>query len=157
MNRRFSFWVCAASISLLSSCSMASDTFDTDKHKVRSVVIAKGLANPWSIAFLPDGRMLVTERAGRLRVIETAANGNSVLLPSPVKGLPPSVEHGQGGLLDVVLHPKYAENGWIYWTYNAGTPGNYGTELARGKLAGTSDAPMMTNVEVLFKLEPRSN
>jgi aldose sugar dehydrogenase len=130
----------------------AQQTIDTDLHKVLATKVVGGLKNPWSIAFLPDGRWLVTERAGTMRIVE-----NGKLLPKPIAGLPPVVEHGQGGLLDVVLHPKYAENGWIYWTYNAGTPGNYGTELARGKLAGTRDAPMMTNVEVLFKLEPKSD
>jgi glucose/arabinose dehydrogenase len=65
-------------------------------------------------------------------------------------------EYGQGGLLDVALHPDYAKNGWIYWSYNAGTSGNYGTELARGKLGGARDAPLMTEVQVLFRMAPKS-
>jgi aldose sugar dehydrogenase len=143
-----------------SSCSFARDTFDTQEYKVRAVVIAKNLDHPWAIAFLPDGRMLVTERVGRLRIIE-----NGVLIAAAVKGLPESVEHGQGGLMDVVLHPKFAENGWIYWTFNGRDggkesgkdSGSFGTEVARGKLGGTREAPVMTNVEVLFKLMPKSS
>ena len=129
----------------------AQKIFDTNDYKVRAVTLVPGLANPWGLAFLPDGRMLVTERAGRMRVID---GGKLVTLP--ISGLPAAVEHGQGGMLDVVLHPKYAETGWIYWTYNAGVPGAYGTEVARGKLAGTREAPAMTDVQVLFKLDPKS-
>ena len=130
---------------------LAQKIFDTNDYKVRAVTLVPGLANPWGLAFLPDGRMLVTERAGRMRVID---GGKLVTLP--ISGLPAAVEHGQGGMLDVVLHPKYAETGWIYWTYNAGVPGAYGTEVARGKLAGTREAPAMTDVQVLFKLDPKS-
>jgi glucose/arabinose dehydrogenase len=71
--------------------------------------------------------------------------------------MPKVAEFGQGGLLDVALHPKYAENGWIYWTYNATEGGLHGTELARGKLGGTKDTPKMTDVQVLFKLAPKSD
>ncbi len=138
-------------VSLGAGCSQAQDTFTTQEHSVKATVVVQGLANPWALAFLPDGRMLVTERAGRMRVID-----GGKLLPASISGLPAAVEHGQGGLLDVVLHPKYAENGWIYWTYNAGTSGNYGTEVARGKLGGSRDAPAMTDVQVLFKMSPKS-
>ena len=126
-------------------------TFKTEQHTVRAVSVVKGLYHPWSLAFLPDGRMIVTERRGTMRIIE-----GGKLVVKPIEGIPKSVEHGQGGLLDVALHPKYAENGWIYWTYNAGQPGEYGTELARGKLGGTRESPAMTNVEVLFRLLPKS-
>ncbi len=141
-----------AALSLLASFSLhAQQTFETQDYKVTATTLVKGLKNPWSIAFLPDGRWLVTERAGSLRIIE-----DGKLLPKAVAGLPDVVEHGQGGLLDVQLHPKYAENGWIYWTYNAGVPGSYGTEVARGKLGGSKDEPRMTDVQVLFKMDPKS-
>jgi glucose/arabinose dehydrogenase len=139
------------SVTLGAGCSQAEGTFSTREHKVTATVVVQDLVNPWALAFLPDGRMLVTERAGRMRVID-----GGKLLPAAISGLPASVEHGQGGLLDVVLHPKYAENGWLYWTYNAGTAGSYGTEVARGKLGGTRDAPAMTDVQVLFKMSPKS-
>ena len=123
----------------------------TEHYTLRALSIVKGLYHPWSIAFLPGGRMIVTERRGTMRIVE-----GGKLIDKPIEGLPLVAEHGQGGLMDVVLHPKYAENGWIYWTYNAGMPGEYGTELARGKLGGTRESPMMTNVEVLFKMQPKS-
>ena len=141
-----------AALSLLASISLhAQQTFETQDYKVTTTTLVKGLKNPWAIAFLPDGRWLITERSGTLRVIE-----GGKLLPTPVAGLPAVVELGQGGLLDIQLHPKYAENGWIYWTYNAGVPGSYGTEVARGKLGGSKDEPRMTDVQVLFKMDPKS-
>ncbi len=125
--------------------------FKTEHYTVRATSIVKGLYHPWGMAFLPDGRMLVTERRGTMRLVD-----GGKLIEKPVQGIPQAVEHGQGGLMDVALHPKYAENGWIYWTYNAGKPGEFGTELARGKLAGTRESPLMTNVEVLFQMQPKS-
>ena len=72
--------------------------------------------------------------------------------PKPIEGLPESVELGQGGLFDVVLHPQYAQNGWIYWAYNAPGAGGWGTALARGKLQGQR----MTEVQVLFSMQPKT-
>jgi glucose/arabinose dehydrogenase len=138
--------------SLLVSVPLAAQSvFETAVHKVQVTKVVDGLHHPWSMAFLPDGRMLVTERRGTLRVVDAGK-----LLPAPVEGLPEATAHGQGGLLDVQLHPKYLDNGWIYWTYNATDAGLHGTELARGKLGGTRDKPRMTDVQVLFKLQPKS-
>src|SRR3990172_6044426 len=89
-------------------------SFSSEKHGFRLVTLVEGLENPWSIAFLPDGRMLVTERPGRLRIVTKDFR----LEPGPIEGLPPIVEAGQGGLFDVVLHPRYAENGWVYISYH---------------------------------------
>ena len=125
--------------------------FKTEHYTVRAASIVKGLYHPWGMAFLPDGRIIVTERRGTMRLVD-----GGKLIEKPVQGIPQAVEHGQGGLMDVALHPKYAENGWIYWTYNAGKTGEFGTELARGKLAGTRESPLMTNVEVLFQMQPKS-
>jgi len=119
-----------------------------DKHNLRLTTLTQGLENPWSMAFLPDGRMLVTERAGRLRILDR----NFKLDPQPVEGLPEIVARGQGGLFDVVLHPDYDKNGWIYWAYNAPGAGGWGTALARGKLQGHR----MTDVQVLFSMEPKT-
>jgi aldose sugar dehydrogenase len=77
-------------------------------------VVATGLNHPWAIAFLPDGRMLVTERAGRLRVITREGN-----ISAPVTGLPEVFAQGQGGLLDVALSPTFASDRLIYWSYAA--------------------------------------
>ena len=134
---------------LVSHPAVAID-FDTQDYKVRVTPVVEGLVNPWSVAFLPDGRMLVTERRGTLRIVE-----NGKLLANAIEGIPKSTEHGQGGLLDVQPHPKYAENGWIYWSYNGVENGQHGTELARGKLGGTKEQPRMTDVQILFKLAPK--
>ena len=138
------------SIALLTS-ALAQDrsaVINSEKHTFRVVTLLKGLEYPWSLAFLPDGRMLVTERAGRLRLV-----GQDLRLdPKPIAGLPDVVATGQGGLFDVVLHPEYAQNGWIYWAYNAPGAGGWGTALARGKLQGSR----MTEVQVLFSMQPKT-
>ena len=120
----------------------------SEKHAFRIASLVTGLENPWSVAFLPDGRFLITERAGRLRLVSS----DFKLDPKPIDGLPEVVSHGQGGLFDVVLHPQYAQNGWIYWAYNARGPGGWGTALARGKLQGQQ----MTDVQVLFSMQPKT-
>lgn len=156
---RFSLCLIALVVCLLTTSAYAQSTptspddrvFNTEHYTVRAVTLIKGLYHPWGLAFLPDGRMIVTERRGTMRIVD-----GGKLVDKPIEGIPKATEHGQGGLLDVVLHPKYAENGWIYWTYNAGTPGEYGTELARGKLGGTRESPLMRNVEVLFQMQPKS-
>jgi glucose/arabinose dehydrogenase len=122
--------------------------FSSEKHSFRLVTLVEGLENPWSIAFLPDGRMLVTERPGRLRIVSKDFR----LEPSLVEGLPPIVEAGQGGLFDVVLHPRYAENGWIYISYNGAGSGGWGTELLRARLEGNR----LADTQVLFRLQPKS-
>ena len=125
-----------------------SSVINSERHAFRVTSLLTGLDNPWSMAFLPDGRMLITERAGRLRLV----GQDFKLDPKPIEGLPEVVAQGQGGLLDVVLHPQYAQNGWIYWAYNAPGPGGWGTALARGKLQGHR----MTDVRVLFSMQPKT-
>jgi glucose/arabinose dehydrogenase len=80
---------------------------------IRVVPYVNGLILPWSLAFLPNGDMLVTEKAGRLRIVR-----NGVLDPQPIAGVPPVVAMGQGGLLEVALHPRFAENRMLYLTYS---------------------------------------
>jgi len=104
---------------------------DSEKAKFRVEVIADGLENPWGIVLLPDGRYLVTERPGRLRVIK-----DGVLDPRPVEGTPAVWAQGQGGLLDVQLHPQYAENGWIYLSFSDPKDDAALTKIVRGKLRG---------------------
>jgi aldose sugar dehydrogenase len=79
-------------------------------------VVTEGLEIPWAIAFLPDGRRLVTERPGRLRIV----NADGTLQREPVRGTPAVIHHGQGGLLEVAPHPDYANNGWIYLGFSDG-------------------------------------
>ena len=127
-----------------------ADTYavQSAKHVFHVNKVLDGLENPWSMAFLPDGRMLITERAGRLRLVTKSFQ----LHPTPIAGLPKIKAAGQGGLFDVAIHPDYAVNGWIYWAYNEPGAGGWGTALARGKLQGTQ----MTSVEVLFSMRPKS-
>ncbi|WP_116091699.1 PQQ-dependent sugar dehydrogenase [Sphingomonas crusticola] len=98
----------------------------TQKQDVRVEVVAR-LETPWGMVFLPDGRMLVTERPGRLRIV--ARNG--ALLPAPVSGLPPIHAGQDGGLLDVAIHPDYRRNGWIYLSYSEADPGSSADPVPR--------------------------
>jgi aldose sugar dehydrogenase len=115
-------------------------------QSLKPVVVAKGLDHPWGLAFLPDGRMLVTERPGRLRIVERDGRLNE-----PLVGLPQVVAAGQGGLLDVVLHPQFASNQLVYWTYSEAGEGGAGTAVARGKLDGNA----LSNVQVIFRQAPK--
>lgn len=116
------------------------------------VTVAQGLANPWGLAFLPDGRMLVTERPGRLRVV--SANGT---LSAPVAGLPAIYGERQGGLLGIALDPNYASNGLIYWAYSEPrADGTNNTAVARGRFVDGA-APRVDNVQVIFHQAPSLN
>src|SRR5690606_24426274 len=102
------------------------------EQSFRVETVAEGFSHPWALAFLPDGRMLVTEREGRLNLVE--AQGGK---PVRIEGLPKIVVRGQGGLLDVAVHPGFAENGWVYISYVAQGEGGFGTHVGRGRLQGT--------------------
>ena len=141
------FLMCLASC-LPAWAQEGTSVFKSEKHAFRVATLVTGLENPWSMAFLPDGRMLVTELGGRLRLVGQGFQ----LDPKPIEGLPEIVAQGQGGLFDVVLHPQYAQNGWIYWAYNAPGSGGWGTALARGKLQGKR----MTEVQELFSMQPKT-
>ena len=121
-------------------------TFDTaEQHKIRVVVVARGLAHPFSLAFLPNGDALVTERGAGLRVVRNATGGGEgpVLVAQPVAGVPETPAFRGGGLQEVVLHPQFASNRLVYFTYNkAGEPGpkppqrQSAVTLARGRFDG---------------------
>lgn len=111
--------------------------------------VAGGLENPWSLAFLPDGRMLVTERPGRLRIV--SRNGT---VSSPVAGLPPVFASGQGGLLDVALAPDFGSSRLVYLSYAEPREGASGTSVARGRLIEEAGNARLENVEVIFRQQP---
>lgn len=111
--------------------------------------LASGLDHPWGLAFLPTGEILVTERAGRLRVLSQDGK-----LSPAVAGLPAVFASGQGGLLDVTLDPAYAANGLIYWSYAEAEGGVNGTAVARGKLS-LGAAPKLENVQVIWRQAPK--
>lgn len=116
------------------------------------VTVAKGLDHPWGLAFLPDGRMLVTERPGRLRIVTPDGT-----LSPPVDGLPPVDARNQGGLLGLALDPAFASNQLIYWSYSEPREGGVNnTAVARGRLVDGA-APRLENVQVIFHQEPSLN
>jgi glucose/arabinose dehydrogenase len=111
--------------------------------------IAEGLNSPWAFEFLPDGRVLVTERPGTLRIIDKQGK-----LSAPVAGLPAVFAQGQGGLLDVALDPQFATNRTIYWSYAEPREGGNGTALAKGVLTENGADVSVTNVQVIFRQQP---
>jgi glucose/arabinose dehydrogenase len=109
--------------------------------------LARGLDHPWGLAFLPDGRMLVTERPGRLRVVDR--NGR---VSAPLGGVPKVAAAGQGGLLDVALDPRFADNRLVYLSYAEPGPGGAGTAVARGRLADDR----LDDVHVVYQQQPKA-
>ncbi len=116
-------------------------------HDYRVVPVVDGLVRPWSLAFLPGGDMLVTEKPGRLRIVRDGR-----LLDEPVAGLPPIHAEGQGGLLDVVPHPDFADNSWLYLSYSKPlADGESTTAVIRGRL----DGGRLVDIEELFEAQSR--
>ncbi len=116
--------------------------FETSSQRIRVSEVATGLVNPWSLAFLPNGDMLVTERGGRLRIVR-----NGVLSPQPITGVPMVKVAALSGLLEVALHPKFAENRILYLSYSKPGEGTLSTTaLARGRFDGTT----LTDVKDIF-------
>jgi len=113
---------------------------------LKPVTVAQGLVNPWSLAFLPDGRMLVTEKPGRLRIVEPDGT-----LGAPITGLPAISVGGQCGLLDVALDPKFADNGIVYFSYAEPGDGGNSTAVSRARLAGNA----LTDVRPIFVQKPK--
>jgi glucose/arabinose dehydrogenase len=129
------------------ACQEAAAVKAGGETEVEIATVAGGLAHPWSLAFLPDGRMLVTERPGRLRYV-TRDGGVS----EPVAGVPAVFAEGQGGLLDVVLDPDFAANSTIYLSYaEPAADGTNGTAVARARL----DGQQLDDVKVIFRQQPK--
>ncbi len=148
-----SLWLTGFAAITLQTCAQPADHVPGTLEKtvtVRVDTLADDLEVPWSIAFLPNGDLLFTEREGNIRVIR-----NGKLLEDPISGVPEVQSKGQGGLFDLKLHPQYEQNGWIYMTYAApGLEGEEGegtnTALMRAKLDGMT----LVNHELLFKATP---
>jgi glucose/arabinose dehydrogenase len=119
--------------------------FDSEHYKLRVQTVATGLDHPWGLAFLPERRLLVTERSGDMRVIN--ADGS---VSVPLKGVPKVADRGQGGLLDVVLAPDFSKSRRIYFSFAERRDGGYGTSVARAKLGDNQ----LTDVEVIFRQVP---
>lgn len=139
---------------LLAACSagtppsLAEDrVIETELGTLQLATVIDGLEHPWGLAFLPDGRMLVTERPGRLRIA-----GQDGTLSAPIGGVPAVRAVGQGGLLDVVIDPAFAENRLVYLSYAEPGEGDLsGTAVARGRLADGT----LEQVEVIFRQSPK--
>ena len=125
-------------------------TADARSQAVRTETIAMGLQNPWGLAFLPDGRFLVSERPGRLRVV-----GADGALGAPVSGLPNIAAGGQGGLLDVVVDSDFARNRTLYFCFSEpASAGNANsTALARATLS--TDSARLENLKIIFSQKPQ--
>ena len=135
------FWVLAA------ADIASAQTFSSERHEFHLATIARGLSHPWSLAFLPNGDMLVTERIGRLRIVR-----NGELDPTPISGVPEVGLGGQAGLLDIALHPQFAENRLIYLSYTAAGEGGNGTVVARARFA----EDRLADLETLLEVSPRA-
>ena len=132
-------------------CAGAQEIVESQEHDFRVETFAEGFGVPWGMAFLPDGRLLVTEREGVLRVV-----GKNGRVSAPIEGVPEVRAEGQGGLMDVVLHPQYAQNGWIYLIFSDPLRGPIGgtlgyTAIARGKLR----SKRLVSVEVIYRVPER--
>ena len=147
-TRRAKLGVLAATALMLmsQSCVAEDTTIDTKAGTIKVETIAHGLENPWGLAFLPDDRMLVTERPGRLRIVTKDGT-----ISEPLKGVPEVFAEGQGGLLDVKLDPDFATNRLVYIAYSEPGDGGAGTAVARGKLGTDS----LDDVEVIFRQHPK--
>ena len=140
----------AASLALTPSAdAQTSTTAQTAAGAVQVDTLARGLNHPWGLAFLPDGRMLVTERPGHMRIVDMKGQ-----VSKPLENVPKVFARGQGGLLDVALAPDFAASRLIYFTYAEPGPGSTaGTAVGRAKLSEAADA--LEGVEVIFRQEPK--
>ncbi len=114
-------------------------------HQFTIETLLTGLEHPWSLAFLPDGRMLITERPGRLNLFDPRDGSRK-----QIRGVPEVAARGQGGLLDVALHPAFADNGWVYLSYSAAHGSGLATHVGRGRLVDDR----LEGFEVLFRADP---
>jgi glucose/arabinose dehydrogenase len=122
----------------------AQDVYKSSNHDYRVVTVAEDLVQPWSMAWLPGGDMLITEKPGRLRIMR---DGN--LLPEAIPGVPEVFYEGQGGLFDVLPHPDFNDNRWVYLTYSKKTADSSATAIARGRL----ENDRLTNVVEIFEAQ----
>ena len=130
---------------LAPSIADAQQTFQSSAGNLKVDTVAGGLVHPWSLAFLPDGRMLVTERPGRMRIVTRGGE-----LSRPLSGVPRVFASGQGGLLDVALDRGFAQNHTIYFSYAEPFDGGGRTALARARLEA-GDNPRLTDVKVIYR------
>ena len=135
-----------AAACLLAGAAQA-EQFPSQAGPLEVVTVAKGLEHPWGLAFLPDGRMLVSERPGRLRLVDPSGT-----VSDPIAGMPDVYVRGEAGLLDVAIDPSYASNGFIYFAFaEPDESGAAGTSVARARLAGDH----LEQLQVIFRQLPK--
>ena len=133
-------------LAIAAGLAVQAQPINSEKADFVLDTVARGLDFPWGLAFLPDGRFLVTERSGTMRYVSAAGD-----LSAPLSGLPEIAVKGQGGLMDVVLDPGFHSNQQIFFSYAAADDGGYGTNVASARLG--HDA--LTEVKVIFRALPR--
>ncbi len=138
----------ALACSLTLAASASAETYKSEKATFQLETVVAGLEHPWGMAFLPDGRMLVTEREGRLRIVSLDGTKSP-----PVAGVPRVFARGQGGLLDVAIDPAYAGNNLVYLSYAEPGSGGGGTAVARARLDGNR----LADLTVIFRQAPKRN
>ena len=144
MTRMLVSGVAASLVAAVSVPAGAQSVQRSQQHDYRVVTVVDGLVQPWAIAWLPNGDALVTERPGRLRIVR-----GGKLLPRAVDGVPPVVFQGQGGLLEVAVHPNFASNRFVYLTYSKAKADGSGATTAL--VRGTFEKDRLTNVQQLFE------
>ena len=143
-------WVAGAlmplALTMGSASSLGAESYQSQAGSISVVTVADGLEQPWGLAFLPDGRMLITEKEGRLRLV-----GPDGTLSEPLAGVPEVYDSGQGGLLDVALDPDFAANQLVYLSFSEPGGEGGGTAVARGKLG----ADRLGDVEIIWRQQPK--
>ena len=148
---RLSVFPLALAMTALTMAASAGQTVDSSAGPLSATVLAEGLEHPWALAFLPDGRFLVTERPGRLRVVADGALG------PPIEGVPEVVARGQGGLLDLALAPDFDRSGRLFLSYAepaeaAGQPAGAGTAVMAARLLLEGDGGRLEDQQVIFRM-----
>tara|TARA_Y100001935_G_C17311632_1_gene516934 strand:- start:8226 stop:9341 length:1116 start_codon:yes stop_codon:yes gene_type:complete len=134
---------------LISTKSLYADSFKSEDYNIQAEIISDQLEHPWSLVFLPSQDILISERTGNLRKVTKAG----FLQKQPIQGLPDIKQNGQGGLLDLAIHPLFKENRLLYFSFSEETEQGLGTAVAYGTL----EKNKIKNVKVIFRLTPKSN
>ncbi|KFC66986.1 PQQ-dependent oxidoreductase, gdhB family [Devosia sp. LC5] len=136
-----------AALALSLAAPISAQTIETSAGPLTAMVIAEGLDHPWALGFLPDGRMLVTERSGQLRVVDQDG-----AVGAPIEGLPAVVARAEGGLLDLALAPDFAESGRIYLSFSEPGEGGQGTAVLAATLSLAGDSGALSERNVIFRM-----
>jgi len=150
MNPRMLLLALALAVPAAAAAQTEVPPTKSQQASFRVETVAEGLQNPWGLVFLPDGRALVTERPGRLRIV-----GKDGKLSDPVEGVPAVAAVGQGGLLDVALSPDFAKNRFVFLSFaEPRGPGGSSTSVARGRLVEDGGKARLEDVKIIFRQEP---